>query len=515
MPQPITVVDAISSGYRFTADDPSNIAITGGTIDGTAIGQTTAGPGAFTTFSINHNIVLSGSTSLAQANTISYETVGVSGAFTGAGSCAYQYLGIADVAAANAGQGCFGSFVNMSVHGTYQGNRYGIGAQLVVSSAPAAGDTSLQAFVALYGRSAVTANLGGAAGSYTSGKGAIWGANTTCQTTSLATNLAQVFGYECDINAGAAVTQKYGVAVIYQSADTVAGTYDDSAFVVTATPSTPGGATFSPAICFAVGTQGTTFPGTTASTILGVVSQLYPSALSVPKFKYGVDLNPSGTTVITAGGFAFRSPGFTVDPTGNIATSADGTASVSTLLANGTIFTGGSGTTNFPALFVQPSAATAATTWSTAGTAFGVNAASGFTGNFLDFHVNGGASVFSVKAAGNVVLPAGTTAANALQASSNAGTGIFFPNSLQIGFCTNGSQSATLTGAGIFQSQFGITVAGGVLTLPGGSLLTTSAALTNNAGAQAATMNNGPTAGNPTKWFPINDNGTVRNIPAW
>jgi hypothetical protein len=40
-------------------------------------------------------------------------------------------------------------------------------------------------------------------------------------------------------------------------------------------------------------------------------------------------------------------------------------------------------------------------------------------------------------------------------------------------------------------------------------------AFLNNAGAQIATTTNGPTAGNPTKWIPINDNGTIRNIPAW
>jgi hypothetical protein len=40
-------------------------------------------------------------------------------------------------------------------------------------------------------------------------------------------------------------------------------------------------------------------------------------------------------------------------------------------------------------------------------------------------------------------------------------------------------------------------------------------AYSNNAGAQAATITNGPTAGNPTKWIPINDAGTIRNIPAW
>jgi len=38
---------------------------------------------------------------------------------------------------------------------------------------------------------------------------------------------------------------------------------------------------------------------------------------------------------------------------------------------------------------------------------------------------------------------------------------------------------------------------------------------TNNAGAQAGTLTNSPTAGNPTAWIPINDNGTIRNIPAW
>lgn len=53
------------------------------------------------------------------------------------------------------------------------------------------------------------------------------------------------------------------------------------------------------------------------------------------------------------------------------------------------------------------------------------------------------------------------------------------------------------------------------ITTTSGTLHTTSAALTNNAAAQTATMTNGPTAGNPTKWIPINDNGTTRNIPAW
>lgn len=47
------------------------------------------------------------------------------------------------------------------------------------------------------------------------------------------------------------------------------------------------------------------------------------------------------------------------------------------------------------------------------------------------------------------------------------------------------------------------------------TLHTTTVALANNAGASAGTLTNAPAIGNPTKWIPINDNGTTRNIPAW
>jgi hypothetical protein len=46
-------------------------------------------------------------------------------------------------------------------------------------------------------------------------------------------------------------------------------------------------------------------------------------------------------------------------------------------------------------------------------------------------------------------------------------------------------------------------------------MLSSLAALTNSAGAQTGTLTNSPVAGNPTKWIPINDNGTTRYIPAW
>jgi len=65
----------------------------------------------------------------------------------------------------------------------------------------------------------------------------------------------------------------------------------------------------------------------------------------------------------------------------------------------GTPYTAGSGTTNFPLFYMNDG--TGPTSFSANGTQFGINTVSGFTGNFLDFHVNGGSSVFSVNYQGN------------------------------------------------------------------------------------------------------------------
>lgn len=54
----------------------------------------------------------------------------------------------------------------------------------------------------------------------------------------------------------------------------------------------------------------------------------------------------------------------------------------------GTWFTGGTATTTKPQVLIEPTGATS-TAWSTAGTALGVNASSGFTGRLLDLQLNG------------------------------------------------------------------------------------------------------------------------------
>lgn len=55
----------------------------------------------------------------------------------------------------------------------------------------------------------------------------------------------------------------------------------------------------------------------------------------------------------------------------------------------------------------------------------------------------------------------------------------------------------------------------GALSINSATMLRTYTAFTNGAGAGAGTLTNAPAAGNPTKWIPINDNGTTRYIPAW
>jgi hypothetical protein len=53
------------------------------------------------------------------------------------------------------------------------------------------------------------------------------------------------------------------------------------------------------------------------------------------------------------------------------------------------------------------------------------------------------------------------------------------------------------------------------LDATGTNLINTTYALGNGAATSAGTITNAPAVGNPTKWIPINDNGTTRYIPAW
>lgn len=57
--------------------------------------------------------------------------------------------------------------------------------------------------------------------------------------------------------------------------------------------------------------------------------------------------------------------------------------------------------------------------------------------------------------------------------------------------------------------------AGLIYTNSASFILRSKTTLSSGAAAQTATLTNGPSAGNPTKWLPYDDNGTTRYIPAW
>ena len=60
-----------------------------------------------------------------------------------------------------------------------------------------------------------------------------------------------------------------------------------------------------------------------------------------------------------------------------------------------------------------------------------------------------------------------------------------------------------------------LTLTGDIVTGNVAALHKTSVNLNNGAGAGAGTLLNAPAAGNPTKWVPIDDNGTLRHVPSW
>lgn len=77
---------------------------------------------------------------------------------------------------------------------------------------------------------------------------------------------------------------------------------------------------------------------------------------------------------------------------------ANGAVSAPAKTGVGTWYTGGTATTTKPYWLIEPTGTTS-TGWSTNGTAFGINASTGYTGNLIDAQLNGAAR-FSVTAAG-------------------------------------------------------------------------------------------------------------------
>lgn len=135
----------------------------------------------------------------------------------------------------------------------------------------------------------------------------------------------------------------------------------------------------------------------------------------------------TGATNSTAAMVIGTGASLTTSGTGSLATttpfvnSASGAASVSAESLTGSFFSGGSATTTFPFWYINQGSAVSS--WSTSGTLIGVNLNSAFTGaaNIMDFHYNGGASIFKVGANGSLTTTQAITASSIAVTSFNQG----------------------------------------------------------------------------------------------
>lgn len=145
----------------------------------------------------------------------------------------------------------------------------------------------------------------------------------------------------------------------------------------------------------------------------------------------------SGNFPIANGASSLIDSGYAPAPTSQpVAFSYAGTASNSPVSLTGAVFTGGTGTTTFPALKIGNQAATS---WSTNGTWLGVSAVSGNISNFIDLKTND----YSVHILSNAASPQAIFAGT----STNIYGGMIGASSIQTkalgSFCWSASTTAT------------------------------------------------------------------------
>lgn len=148
------------------------------------------------------------------------------------------------------------------------------------------------------------------------------------------------------------------------------------------------------------------------------------------------------------------------------------------------------------------SASTAGSGWFTGGTNFVIQT-SNVTALTLDSSQN---ATFAGTIKGpNTSTYGGDTNTNMIFSASGGTTT----------FKNNGATALTIASSQKISTTNDFSSGGFLAGTDTNSLVRSLVALANGAAAQLATMTNGPTAGNPTKWIPIVDNGTTRYVPSW
>lgn len=178
-------------------------------------------------------------------------------------------------------------------------------------------------------------------------------------------------------------------------------------------------------------------------------------------------------------------------------------------------------------------------TWNSTGSPVAINVsivdtASGAASKFLEFlgGAGGATSRFSVDKLGNVTISGLVTAGFGLIGGGTTQVGLsYYAGGVQMGSAGlvrwgSGDASTMDTAmerqaAGIIEVNDGTTgtfrdlEVRNIITNNAAAAFSTDTTLTNSAGASGGTLLNAPSAGNPSKWIGIDDNGTTRFIPTW
>jgi hypothetical protein len=153
--------------------------------------------------------------------------------------------------------------------------------------------------------------------------------------------------------------------------------------------------------------------------------------------------NASGAN---AGASTLTYDGSILTSSGRFINSYNATASSPAKAFTGTWFTGGTSTTTKPQVVIEPTGTTS-TSWSTSGTGFGVNAASGFVGRLLDLQLNG-TSNFNVNSTGRVSFPLGAVGTPSLYPGADTNTGFWSPAADTLAASTNGTERLRIDSSG-------------------------------------------------------------------
>jgi hypothetical protein len=174
-------------------------------------------------------------------------------------------------------------------------------------------------------------------------------------------------------------------------------------------------------------------------------------------------------------------------------------ASQSAITLTGSPYAAGTATTSFPLLYLNSGAAP--TTFSTAGTMLGINEPSGFTGNAIDIHNNGGSSLLTVNGStGSIITNGGISLGSGHSLNFAGGDSLVSTSSTSFtfgGFDAASPSAQTLRSQGVVAgtsntagANLNILAGPGTGTGAGGSLVFQTAPA---AGTSGSTQNAGVT----------------------